>query len=111
MIISTILALAILLTSEKDKPPIYHRAFAMIGFGISVILINSVADEIISVLKTCGIIFSLSDAILGLTVLAWGNSLGDLIADMSLARAGYPAMAISACFAGPMLSKCENSLS
>ena len=27
-------------------------------------------------------------AVLGLTVLAWGNSIGDLVADLSVARAG-----------------------
>ncbi|CAG2176767.1 unnamed protein product, partial [Oppiella nova] len=42
----------------------------------------------------------LSDAILGLTILAWGNSLGDL----SMARHGYPGIGISACFGGPLLN-------
>ena len=33
-----------------------------------------------------GVIFGLTDAILGLTVLAWGNSIGDLIADTAMAK-------------------------
>ena len=37
-----------------------------------------------------GVIFGLSDAILGLTILAWGNSIGDLVPDVSIARAGFP---------------------
>merc|ERR1711939_192200 len=43
-------------------------------------------------------------AILGLTVLAWGNSIGDLVADLSVARAGSPNMAVTACFAGPLFN-------
>jgi sodium/potassium/calcium exchanger 6 len=41
---------------------------------------------------------------LGLTVFAVGNSLGDLVADITVARLGYPVMALSACFGGPMLN-------
>merc|ERR1711865_1253900 len=39
-----------------------------------------------------------------LTVLAWGNSIGDLVADLSVARAGSPNMAVTACFAGPLFN-------
>ena len=43
-------------------------------------------------------------AVLGLTVLAWGNSIGDLVADVAVARAGSPDMAVTACFAGPLFN-------
>ncbi len=48
--------------------------------------------------------FGLSDAILGVTVLAWGNSIGDLIADVAIAKAGFPRMGYSACFGGPLFN-------
>jgi len=35
--------------------------------------------------KTFGLIFGLSDAIIGLTIFAVGNSLADLVANMSVA--------------------------
>lgn len=35
-------------------------------------------------------------------MLAWGNSMPDLISDASLARDGYPTMALTACFASPL---------
>lgn len=41
---------------------------------------------------------------LGLTVFAVGNSLGDLVADVTLAQLGKPVMALSACFGGPLLN-------
>ncbi|CDU25156.1 uncharacterized protein SPSC_04990 [Sporisorium scitamineum] len=83
-------------------------AFAMIrcsmGFIVSVMWIMTIVDEVVSILQTVGIIVGLSDAILGLTVFAVGNSLGDLVANITIARLEHPVMAISACFAGPMLN-------
>lgn len=47
---------------------------------------------------------NISDSLLGLTVFAIGNSLGDLVANITVARLGYPVMALSACFGGPMMN-------
>jgi len=46
----------------------------------------------------------LSDAIVGLTIFAMGNSLGDFVANVTIAKMGFPTMAMSACFGGPMLN-------
>ncbi|KAG2531623.1 hypothetical protein JM18_001632 [Phytophthora kernoviae] len=51
-----------------------------------------------------GYITRASNSLLGLTVLAWGNSVGDLITDVSVARAGFPQMAIAGCFGGPVFN-------
>jgi len=83
LIVSFVLAIVVYLTSNTKEPPVYNRAFAFLGFGISVLFIDAIANEVISVLKTLGIMFSLSDAILGLTVLAWGNSLGGMQIDFN----------------------------
>lgn len=48
--------------------------------------------------------FGLSDSILGLTVFALGNSTADLVANWTIAQMGYPVMAISACYGGPLLN-------
>jgi len=76
LFISIGLAIIVYLTSNAQEPPVYNRVFAFLGFGVSVLFINAIANEVINVLETLGIMFSLSDAILGLTILAWGNSLG-----------------------------------
>lgn len=78
LILSPIVALVVFFTSQKDTPPCYHRWLGFLGFGVSVIFVNSIAEEVVEVLTTFGVIFSLSDSILGLTVLAWGNSLGGI---------------------------------
>ncbi|XP_022095819.1 mitochondrial sodium/calcium exchanger protein-like isoform X2 [Acanthaster planci] len=99
-----LLAFAVFLTSRSDKPPVYHFLFAYFGFGISVLWIYSVANEIVNLLQMYGLVFQLSDAILGLTLLAWGNSIGDLVSDIAVARQGYPRMAVAACFGGPLFN-------
>ncbi|XP_067911219.1 mitochondrial sodium/calcium exchanger protein [Heterodontus francisci] len=100
LLISVILAVLIFFTTKNEEPPKYHCVFSFIGFFFSIVLINTVATEVVNLLRTFGIIFNLSNTVLGLTLLAWGNSIGDLFSDISIARQGYPRMAIAACFGG-----------
>ena len=41
---------------------------------------------------------------LGLTLLAWGNSLGDFFSNRAMARAGHASTALTACFAAPLFN-------
>ena len=68
------------------------------------------ANEVVTLLKAFGVVFGLSDVILGLTVLAWGNSIGDFISDTSVARSGMPRMGFSACFGGQVSNFEKNTL-
>jgi sodium/potassium/calcium exchanger 6 len=45
--------------------------------------------------------FGISDAILGLTVLAWGNSIGDFVSNMTVAKQGGPCVAMKREVHGP----------
>ena len=98
-----VLSLLLLLTSP-EKPPRFRHLICYLGFVVAIAWISTIANEVVGVLKALGIILDISDAILGLTVFAVGNSLGDLVADITVARLGYPVMALSACFGGPMLN-------
>ena len=42
--------------------------------------------------------------VLGLTVLAWGNSVGDMSTNCAMARKGLANMAMTACYAGPVFN-------
>lgn len=71
---------------------------------MAVFWIYSLANEVVGVLQMIGVESGLPDEVLGLTLLAWSNSLGDLVADIAVARRGYPRMGISAAFGGPLFS-------
>ncbi|KAG0650615.1 cation exchanger [Hyphodiscus hymeniophilus] len=104
-LLGSLVAFAILvLTTTPTKPPKYRFLLCFFGFIVSISWISTIANEVVGVLKAFGVILGISDAILGLTIFAVGNSLGDLVADITVARLGYPVMALSACFGGPMLN-------
>ncbi|KAM0611922.1 hypothetical protein ACHAP1_000816 [Verticillium nonalfalfae] len=91
---STILLGILLLTTSPDRKPKYHFLLCFLGFIISIAWISTIAGEVVGVLKAVGVILGISEALLGLTVFAAGNSVGDLIADITVARLGYPVMAL-----------------
>ncbi|KFB53026.1 AGAP007338-PA-like protein [Anopheles sinensis] len=97
---------AIFWTSRTDRCPRYHKLFTVLGFLGCIQVIYIVAQEVVSVLETVGIVLNLSKSILGLSLLAWGNSVGDLFSNVALARQGYGKMAFAACFGGPLLNLC-----
>ena len=75
-----------------------------ISFLMSIVWIFLIANELVSLLDSLGLAFHISPSLLGMTVLAWGNSVGDMVSDIVVARQGFPAMAIAACFGGPLFS-------
>ncbi|KAG7353933.1 sodium/calcium exchanger protein [Nitzschia inconspicua] len=77
---------------------------ALYGFVIAATWIDYIADHLVSLLDFMGIVLHIPGSIMGLTVLAWGNSMGDLSANMTMARKGLANMAMTACFAGPVFN-------
>ncbi|CAK7228865.1 hypothetical protein SBRCBS47491_007054 [Sporothrix bragantina] len=104
LVASAVMLVLLLATTTAQRRPKYHSMLCFLGFVISVAWISTVAGEVVGVLKAFGVIVGISEAILGLTIFAVGNSLGDLVADITVARLGYPVMALAACFGGPMLN-------
>ncbi|KAM7191547.1 Sodium/calcium exchanger domain containing protein [Naviculisporaceae sp. PSN 640] len=104
LIFSLVLLGILLTTTSPAKRPKYYFLLCFLGFVIAVAWISTIAGEVVGVLKAFGVILDISEAILGLTIFAVGNSLGDLVADVTVARLGYPVMALAACFGGPMLN-------
>jgi len=104
LLASLILFVLLLLTTSASTPPRHRYLLCFLGFTVSVAWISTIASEVVGVLKAVGVILDISDAILGLTIFAVGNSLGDLVADITVANLGHPVMALSACFGGPLLN-------
>lgn len=81
------------------------------GFLLSLLWISVFATEIIAIIKAISVVLELSDDILGSTIFALGNSIGDLVSNLTIASMGMPVMAFGACFGGPLLSLCSLGLS
>lgn len=79
----------------------------VLGFVVSMLWVSFFALEVIALLKTVAVVFELRDDILGATVFAMGNSIGDLVSNFTVARMGMPIMAFSACYGGPLLTLCS----
>lgn len=91
-------------TVEKKPPKTEQMPVVLAGFIMSVFWISTMAGELLNCLAALGSLLEVPPSLLGLTVLAWGNSVGDLVADVAVAKAGQPAMAMAGCFAGPMFN-------
>jgi sodium/potassium/calcium exchanger 6 len=89
---------------EGDMSLHLATPIALYGFCIAATWIDTIADNLVNLLDFVGIILKIPAPIVGLTILAWGNSMGDLSANMTMARKGLANMAMTACFAGPLFN-------
>ncbi|KAJ8380362.1 hypothetical protein SKAU_G00011400 [Synaphobranchus kaupii] len=76
LITGLFLSAIVFCTTTNEQPPRYHFIFSLLGFIVSATWISTAASEVVSLLRTVGVVFSLSNTVLGLTLLAWGNSIG-----------------------------------
>uniref|UniRef100_A0A6B2KZB2 Sodium/calcium exchanger membrane region domain-containing protein n=1 Tax=Arcella intermedia TaxID=1963864 RepID=A0A6B2KZB2_9EUKA len=96
------LSVAVYCTTDNKTPPPYEPMFLFIGLIMSMLWINTGADELVNCLGVFGDILGVPRAILGLTVLAWGNSVGDLVSNFLIAKKGFPQMVTSAVYTSPV---------
>lgn len=91
--------------ADRDAPAqlqLYALWRSVLGFGLGLVWIVVLVDGVLALLRAFGYLYHWSEAILGLTLFALGNSLGDVVTNLSIARLGHPVMALTACFASPM---------
>jgi sodium/potassium/calcium exchanger 6 len=99
-----VLLYAALSSREPPKAMLLRMPLLLVGFITSCTWTYLLAAELVNVLDTLGAVLGVSRTILGLTVMAWGNSLGDLVTDTALARSGNPRIGAAACFGGPIFN-------
>jgi sodium/potassium/calcium exchanger 6 len=97
-------------TTDDDSPPRGRRRrvpWLAAGFLMSVLWAYTLARELVALLVAIGYMVGVKASVLGVTVLAWGDSLGDLVSNVAMATHGGPGgaqTAVSACYAGPLFN-------
>ncbi|CAM9239518.1 unnamed protein product [Scytosiphon promiscuus] len=99
--------MAVWLTTHKRKMPKdrwYRLGLALVSFGSCVAWIYYFADAAVELIDELGTATGIPGSVLGLTLLAWGNSSGDLVTNLAVAKAGFPGMAIAGSYGGPLFN-------
>ena len=71
---------------------------------LSLIWIWFIANILISLLITISDIINVNKYFLGMTILTYGNSISDLLLNLSLVNLGYSEMALSGSISGPLFN-------
>lgn len=71
---------------------------------MSLLWIWFTANLLVSLLTTIATILNIPDSFLGMTILCYGNSIGDLMLNISLVKMGYGEMALSGSISGPLFN-------
>lgn len=100
-----IISILILKLTKKNRgPKLVSNVYAILAFVMSIAWIIFTSDCIIDLLRLFGFISGLPRPLLALTILAWGNCLGDMSADLAMTKKGFGEMAITGTLAGPIFN-------
>jgi len=108
----TLGVLALVYAPSKSPPmmklgtkfPFGLAAICLVSFVLAALWINLIATELVSVITFVGKISQVDESVLGLTVIAWGNSIGDLSSNLAMAKRGLGNVSMTASFAGPVFN-------
>lgn len=76
----------IYILTDREKPPSWSILFSLVTFVLSVLWIQIFSGILVDLIGLLGIVLSIKTAYLGITLLAWGNSIGDMVANCGIAK-------------------------
>lgn len=89
-------------TTYWDAPPRGFIIHVNLAFLMCILWIYVFSNEVVRCLEAFGTAAGISETVMGVVVLAWGNSFGDLVANVAIARSAAYETAIIAVFSGPI---------
>jgi Ca2+/Na+ antiporter len=104
-LIGAFFVIVMFFTTHNSYPPknyFFSTVWGVFSFVMCCTWIYALAGELVSCLTAVGTIIGVPPIYMGLTVLAWGNSIGDLFSNISIARKDLGELAMSGCYAGPI---------
>jgi len=106
LILTLIISLSVLIyyTSTKYEINKYPIIIHFLTLILSLIWIWFTANLLISLLMAISTIININKYFLGMTILTYGNSISDLMLNLSLVNLGYSEMALSGSISGPLFN-------
>uniref|UniRef100_A0A1I7SZP8 Na_Ca_ex domain-containing protein n=1 Tax=Caenorhabditis tropicalis TaxID=1561998 RepID=A0A1I7SZP8_9PELO len=105
LLVSAVLSVLALIFTPLDREQKHYReVYSYLGFLMSIAWIYTTSSEIINVITMIGVSTGVSQEILGLTIMAWSNCIGDVVSDVAVVKQGFPKMAMAAAIGGPLFN-------
>ncbi|CAL2042458.1 unnamed protein product [Caenorhabditis brenneri] len=105
LLVSAVLSILAMIFTPLDREQKYYReVYSYLGFLMSIAWIYTTSSEIINVITMIGVATGVSQEILGLTIMAWSNCIGDVVSDVAVVKQGFPKMAMAAAIGGPLFN-------
>ena len=104
LIISILISLLLYYYTSKYEMPNCPIIICIFTLIMSLIWIWFTANLLISLLMTISNLMNINESFLGMTILTYGNSISDLMLNLSLVKLGYGEMALSGSIAGPLFN-------
>ena len=93
--IGSLVSAVVFFTSGLSRPPRYYVAFVVGCLAMSLVWMYLISCELLDLVRLFGHVFGVSDSALGLTIMSWGISAGDVYSNLTLTAAGFRNMSLA----------------
>ncbi|CAI6405360.1 ADM_HP2_G0006210.mRNA.1.CDS.1 [Saccharomyces cerevisiae] len=103
LILSLVIAILLYFKTRTIPNKFNSDIIFTVAFLLSLACLSKAVHIIVVTLTHWINVFNISETILGLTIFTWGNSIGDLVSNITFVKIGVLEIAIGACFGSPLL--------